>query len=228
VPNSANAAVPRPRIFLIHATPLAIAPIADSFARLWPAAELCNLLDDSLSADLAKTGQLDAAMMRRFLTLATYARDAGATGILFTCSAFGPAIEACRSALPLPLLKPNEAMIDEALAQGGTIGLLATFAPSLASMEQEFAERAAALGVRAHLVLRAVPGAFQALQRGDAAGHDAAIAHEAAALAGCDRICFAQFSMSSAANAAATASGRPVLTTPDSAVQRLRELLAGG
>jgi hypothetical protein len=38
------------RIALIHALKHSIAPIEESFARLWPDASLMNLLDDSLSA----------------------------------------------------------------------------------------------------------------------------------------------------------------------------------
>ncbi|MBN8897019.1 MAG: arylsulfatase, partial [Rhodospirillales bacterium] len=131
------------RIALIHALKHSVAPIEAAFARLWPEARLMNLLDDSLSADLARDGALTQAMTERFLTLARYARGTGADGILFTCSAFGPCIDACAKALaPIPVLKPNEAMIEEAVALAGPhgrIGLMATFAPTLASMPPEFA-----------------------------------------------------------------------------------------
>ncbi|WP_048862350.1 arylsulfatase, partial [Acidisphaera rubrifaciens] len=131
------------RIALIHALRNSVAPAGEAFARLWPEARIANLLDDSLSADLAAEGRLTPAMERRFLTLARYAVDCGADGILFTCSAFGPCIEACAAALsPLPVLKPNEAMIEAAVEQAGPrgrIGLLATFAPTLDSMPPEFA-----------------------------------------------------------------------------------------
>ncbi len=40
-------------------------PIIDVFAGLWPEARLRNLLDDSLSADLAREGRLTAAMTGR-------------------------------------------------------------------------------------------------------------------------------------------------------------------
>src|SRR5215831_17742841 len=97
------------RIALIHALRHSIAPVEEAFARLWPEARLANLLEDSLSADLAASGVLTPAMTERFLTLARYAAWCGARGILFTCSAFGPCIEACAAALaPIPVLKPNE------------------------------------------------------------------------------------------------------------------------
>ena len=57
------------RITLIHALKHSIVPIEASFARLWPDARLMNLLDDSLSADLARDGGLTDAMTERFLGL---------------------------------------------------------------------------------------------------------------------------------------------------------------
>src|ERR1700743_1928850 len=102
------------RIALVHALKHSLVPIAASFAKLWPEATLMNLLDDSLSADLACDGRLTPEMTDRFLTLGRYAVSTGANAILFTCSAFGPCIEAvARELAPMPVLKPNEAMIEQ-------------------------------------------------------------------------------------------------------------------
>ena len=110
------------RLALIHALRHSPPPIEEAFARLWPGQTLMNLLDDSLSADLAREGKLTPRMTERFLTLARYAAGTGADGILFTCSAFGPCIEACaRDLAPMPVLKPNEAMIEEAITKGKRI-----------------------------------------------------------------------------------------------------------
>jgi hypothetical protein len=213
------------RIALIHALKHSIAPIEQAFARLWPEAVLANLLDDSLSTDLAREGALSPAMTERFLTLARYAASCGADGILFTCSAFGPCIDACaRELSPMPVLKPNEAMIDEAVAHAGAsgrIGLLATFAPTLATMPAEFA----AVAPQVTLVPALASDALAALNRGDAAAHDRLAAEAARPLEGCDVVALAQFSLSSAAPLVAQSTGRTVLTTPDSAVRKLRRLL---
>src|SRR5262245_32315219 len=113
------------RITLIHALKHSVAPIEAAFARAWPEVRLMNLLDDSLSADLARDGKLTDAMTDRFLALGDYAAATGADAILFTCSAFGPCIEAvARAHAPMPVLKPNEAMIEQAVAMGKRIGLL--------------------------------------------------------------------------------------------------------
>jgi Asp/Glu/hydantoin racemase len=207
------------RIALIHALRHSPPPIEAAFAKLWPGPRLMNLLDDSLSADLARDGRLTEDMTRRFLTLARYAAGTGAQGILFTCSAFGPCIEACaRDLAPLPVLKPNEAMIEEATKLGTRIGLLATFPGTLESMPPEFPP-----GVT--VVPKLAEGALAALDRGEAATHDRLAAEAAKALADCDAIALGQFSLARAAPLVAAATGRPVLTTPESAVRKLRALL---
>lgn len=210
------------RIALVHALAHSVAPINEALARDWPQAARMNLLDDSLSADLAVGGRgLDAAMHERFQRLAQYAVDCGSDAILFTCSAFGPCIEAvARRHAPLPVLKPNEAMVDEAVAHGGRIGLVASFGPTLASMPAEFPSQA-------KLSTALAEGALAALNAGDAAGHDERVAQAALSLKaqGCALIALAQFSLARARPAVARATGLPVLTTVDSAVARLRRML---
>ena len=179
-----------------------------------------NLLDDSLSADLACDGRLTEAMTDRFRALGRYVAAAGADAILFTCSAFGPCIEqVARDQAPKPVLKPSEAMIEQAVAKGRRIGLLSTFPPTLASMPREFP-------ASVEIVPKLAEGALAALDRGDHARHDRLVAEAARDLRDCDVIACAQFSMAAAAPKVADASGRPVLTTPDSSVLKLKELFA--
>ncbi|MHC2436340.1 aspartate/glutamate racemase family protein [Bradyrhizobium sp. USDA 4451] len=207
------------RITLIHALKHSIAPIEASFAKHWPEARLMNLLDDSLSADLARDGKLTDRMTERFLAIGQYAVGTGAEGILFTCSAFGPCIEAvARAHAPMPVLKPNEAMIEQAVAMGKRIGLLSTFPPTLASMPPEFPSSVT-------LVPKLADGALAALDRGDRAEHDRIVVEASRDLRDCDLIALAQYSMAPAAARVADITGREVLTTPDSAVLKLKALL---
>jgi hypothetical protein len=207
------------RIALIHALRHSPPPVEAAFREVWPQATPMNLMDDSLSEDLARDGGLTPAMTARFLTLARYAVDSGAAGILFTCSAFGLCIDAVKLAYPrIPVLKPNEAMIEEAEAAGRRIVLMASFAPTLASMPSEFPA-----GVSVIPVL--IPGALAALDRGDGDQHDRLAADIAATLPDCDAVALAQFSLARAAPLIARACGRRVLTTPGSAVLKLKRLL---
>jgi aspartate/glutamate racemase len=210
------------RVALIHALTHSITPINEAMAREWPQAARMNLMDDSLSADLlAAGGSLDAAMHERFHRLAQYAVDCGSHAILFTCSAFGPCIEAvARKHAPLPVLKPNEAMIADAAALGLRVGLLATFGPTLASMRPEFPPAV-------QLECALAEGALEALNAGDTQRHDALIRQAALDLTrrGCGVIALAQFSMARARSPVAEATGLPVLTTVDSAVAALKRRL---
>lgn len=211
------------RIALIHALAHSPAPINAALARDWPEAERMNLLDDSLSADLARSGGLDAAMTARFIALADYAVGSGADAILFTCSAFGPCIDAVkRRHREIPVFKPNEAMIDDAVATGARIGLVASFGPTLASMPAEFP-------AGTDIFTALAGGALEALDAGDGERHDELVAAAARRLVdeGAGIIALAQFSLARAARTVGARCGVPVLTTVDSAVRRLRQALGG-
>ena len=217
----------KPRVVLLHGTPVAVEPIQRAFATRWPEAEIVNLLDDSLSVDRAKDHDLTPRMFERFVELGGYAHRIGAEAILVTCSAFGPAIERMARELPVPVLKPNEAMFREAIGRGRRIGMLATFAPSVLTMTEEFEQFVGEAGAQATLETIVVEGAMDALRKGDAARHNALIAARAPELAHCDAIMLAHFSTSRALAAVTAAIGTPVLTAPDAAVDRIRAAIAG-
>jgi Asp/Glu/hydantoin racemase len=216
------------RITLIHAVTVAIEPVHAAFRSLWPKALCSNLLDDSLSPDRARDRELTESMTGRIRALAKYAASTGAEGILFTCSAFGPAIEVAAGETSMPVLKPNEAMFDAALAQGSRIGMLATFPPSVESMEAELHEQAARQGKQVVIETVCVPAARAALRRGDAASHNRLLAEAAPALSHCDTVMLAHFSTAQAASSVSAVLGRDVLTSPAAAVMKLRRLLMGG
>jgi aspartate/glutamate racemase len=213
------------RVALIHALAHSVAPINEEMAREWPSCERMNLLDDSLSADLARSGRgLDALMHQRFEQLAAYAEGTGAQAILFTCSAFGSCIEAVARRRPgMPVLKPNEAMVAEAAASGQRVGLIVSFEPTLATMPSEFP-------AGTPVVTRFAQGAMQALDRGDTTEHDARVVQAALWLQqqGCGVIALAQFSMARAQKAVKQALELPVLTSPGSTVRVLRQRLVRG
>ena len=222
-----------PRIALIHATPLAIEPVNSSFKKLWPEASLQNILDDSLSKDHAAVGHLTADMVERFIDLAQYAKRAGCQGILFTCSAFGEAIEAAAIAVGIPTLKPNEAMFEDALrvaletnpnaAEVLNIGLVATFAASIVSMSEEFNALTVGLERQVQLHTLFVPHAMDALAQGHAEEHHKLIAEGIQSMPVCDVTMLAQFSMAAAQTLAQTKTTTHILTSPECAVLALQK-----
>jgi Asp/Glu/hydantoin racemase len=218
---------PHARIALIHAVAVAIVPTHQAFIELWPEATCTNLLDDSLGPDRAHDPGLVPAMCNRIVSLAEYAVASGADGVLFTCSAFGAAIEAAAARLTRPVLKPNEAMFEAALAAGNRVGMLATFAPAVLGMEAEFRELAASSGrPDAHLKTVCVPEAMVALQAGDSNRHNSLLAAAAHQLQGYDVVMLAQFSMAQAQVSVELAIGGRVLNSPAAAVAKMLALIS--
>ena len=216
-----------PRVVLIHAIEMAINPIMKAFKVHWPEVETINILDDSLSRDRAKSDVLDGKMMGRFLRLGEYALSIDADGILFTCSAFGPAIEAVAKQHKIPVLKPNEAMFSMALKQGKNIGMLVTFENSIKVMSQEFDAMAKTRNSAATLNVKLVKDAISILKQGLIDEHNRLIADTAKELKDCDALMLAQFSMANAWNAVSEQLDIPILTAPDAAAKLMKEKILG-
>jgi ethanolamine utilization microcompartment shell protein EutS len=172
-------------------------------------------------------------MVERFIDLAQYAKRAGCQGILFTCSAFGEAIEAAASAVGIPTLKPNEAMFEDALrvasdtnpnaAEVLNIGLVATFAASIVSMSEEFKALTVGLERQVRLHTLFVPHAMNALAQGHAEEHHKLISEGIQSMPVCDVTMLAQFSMAAAQTLAQTKTTTHILTSPECAVLALQK-----
>lgn len=214
-----------PRIALIHATVVSMDPTEAAFRQLWPEADTFHLLDSSLSTDRAAAGRLTEDLAARIGLFADYAVARKADGILYCCSAFGPAIEAAAAAAPVPTLKPNESMFARALEIGGDLAMLVTFRDSIGSMETEFAEMKKARGSRATIRSILVEDARDAIDAGDAATHNRLIAEAAAKIGACSAVLLAHFSMDRARAAVESVVGVPVLSPPSEAVAHLAKLI---
>jgi Asp/Glu/hydantoin racemase len=193
-----------------------------AFRTHWPEARAVSLLDESLQLDAANHDYDGPAFSERIVTLAKYQVATGAAGLLFTCSAFSDAIKAAGRALDVPVLRPDEAAIEHALAIGKPVRVLCTFAPTFPVVKKlvaEFREDPAQ-----PVTFELVEGALKAMRKGDSARHDALIA-EAAARASEPVLVLGQYSMARAAGLVEKQAGRPPITGPAHAVQMLRELV---
>ncbi|HUS55467.1 MAG TPA: aspartate/glutamate racemase family protein [Thermohalobaculum sp.] len=210
------------RIGLVHATSLAVEPTLTAFHQHWMAAQLVSLIDESLQLDAANTNYDGPSFTQRILMLAEYQVANGAEALLFTCSAFSDAIKAAGRALDVPVLRPDEAAIEQALAIGQPVRVLCTFAPTVRVVQKLVAEfrEDPALPVAFELV----EGALEAIHAGNATRHDTLIA-EAAARATEPVLVLSQYSMARAAELVEKQAGRAAITGPAHAVRMLRKLV---
>ena len=182
-----------------------------------------SILDEALSMDSATHRVPQSELDRRIVDLARYAERLRPDGILYTCSAFGEGIEQAARTSKLPVHKPNEAMFDAAFSYGNNIAMIYTFPPSVEGMEREFYETAQLKKSKAKLRSVFAEGARDALEAGDGEKHNTLIADVATDLAArVDAILLAHFSMASAAHAVRRSVDIPVLTSPESAIEKMK------
>lgn len=214
-----------PNIVLFHVHKDAMNAAVTAFERDWPEARISNLLEDGLFQWVNEAGGVVPEMYDAFHRLTDYAVGRGADGILYSCSAFRECIDACIESFDIPMLKPNDAMIEAALDAGDRIAVLATVGPTITSISAEIAEMARAAGRDVTLTSHMVQGAFEAMASGDGSTHDRLVANAAAEIRDADVIVLAQFTLARAVPAVAAVTDIPVLNSPGAAVAKMRALL---
>lgn len=218
------------RIGVLTPVDVAFPAVKDAFAELWPEPELVCVLDESLYADFVNPDftvdpQLPDEAYERVADLLRYSRKSGADGIIFCGSVFGALVEAGREGMDIPVLTSFEGMIEAAFAQGSRLGIVTTAEGSLHCLSGDVVRYAEARGLDYTIDSRIADGAFQKILAGDRDGADAMVADAAADLTDCDSLMLGQFSMGLAADKIAAMPGRPVLTAPRGAVEKLKRSL---
>jgi Asp/Glu/hydantoin racemase len=213
------------RVFLVHPTPLAIAPIDQAFKTLWPRAQTLNLLDESLYADIPQDGTLAPAIYDRVASLLRHCEASGADGILFSGSTFGPAVDKARANMRVPVLRAEEAMMEQAVTLGERILLVCTAKRAMPVVRGPLDAAAKRAGVTRTISELWVKGARDAITSGDVATHDQLIAEQVMAAGDFDVIIFGQISMVPAQVPLPPEIARRIVIGPDATVARMRALI---
>ncbi|MBE1577088.1 hypothetical protein ACFORH_07920 [Amycolatopsis roodepoortensis] len=200
-----------PRIALISATPAAIPPAVSALESGFPQARPWNILDDRLLADGGEDGRTPA-LDDRMRRLIEYAVAGGADGVLLTCSLYGEITKQVEA--PVPLLAPDEAAFDDALAGGhDRILVVASLAAALSDSTARFEQAARDKGVDVEVGGLLAPGRL--VESCQAQGR------------GWDLVLLAQYSLAPAADELSSALGVPVVSGPRSAAARLKAVIGG-
>jgi Asp/Glu/hydantoin racemase len=153
------------------------------------------------------------------------AAEAGADLVVVTCSSIGPAVDASRDFLDVPVLRIDEPMADEAVRLGTRIGVVATLSSTLEPTAELVRQRAREAGKEVEVTARVCVGAFEALQAGDRDRHDELVREGLReVISGSDVVVLAQASMARVVETLDDV-GVPVLSSPRLAMQRVAELL---
>ena len=208
-------------IALIHALEESEEPIQQSFKKNWPDVKLNQYADFELSKDRAR-GLDEAIIRQRIINLGKSAVEDGVDAILYTCSAFGDAINAAKEQINVPVFRPNESAFDEAIIKEETVHILVTFIPSLELLVNEFKTMSKGLNIDVKGYL--VDGALHDLKNDLVDSHNKKIMQAINKIPENETVILGQFSMARASDVIAKEMpNRVVLNTPDASVLRLRD-----
>ena len=216
-----------PTIGFVHTVLSLPATFAALAEELTPEVEIFHIVDESLLSVTRKGGTLTPLTRRRVLDHILSAADAGADVVVVTCSSIGPAVDTSHAFAPVPVVRIDEAMADEAVRRGRRIGVLATLRTTLEPTTDLVERRAARAGTPVTVVPRLCDGAFEALAAGDPDTHDQLVREGLRRLVqDVDVVVLAQASMARlAVGVPAGEPTVPVLSSPRLGMQRVAELV---
>jgi Asp/Glu/hydantoin racemase len=219
----------RRTLALLHTSHVLVPCFARLCNRIIPEIAVFHMVDESLIRNTIAHHGLRKETTRRVLKLIECARDGGADAVLVTCSSIGPAVPLARQVFDFPIVRVDEAMAEQAVSVGSRIGVLATLSttlePTVALLHDVAAARSRSIQVEPCLC----DGAFEAVLAGDHATHDRIVSEALLGLADrVDVVVLAQASMAGLLERLPPGDlACPVLSSPESAVRRAREIFYG-
>ena len=215
------------KLVLVHTVSPLLAVFDELAAELLPGVRLMHVLDEPLLEQVRQRGHLAVEDSARLQTHVRLAEQVGAQVVLVTCSTISPCVDDVVPDARIPVIKIDEAMIAEAVAQGTRIGVIATNETTLEPTRQALQTRADACGKAIEIELVLVEHALPALLAGDGETHDRLVKEAAIELAQhADVIVLAQASMARVLDVISeTELSIPLLDSPHLALGRIKQFL---
>lgn len=216
------------KVAVVHTSAVSLKVLNDLFATIIPEAEIFNIIDDSLLAEVKTAGHPTPFLIKRMCCYYQLAEESAADLIFNQCSSVGEAADIAALTISTPVLKVDEAMARKAVELGSRIAVVATVAstvaPSCRLVEKMAKEAGKAVEVKSCLV----DGALEILMKEGPEKHNQmVIAKVEEAEKNADVIVLAQGSMI-VLEPLLSHIKIPVLTSPRLGVEYARKLLALG
>jgi aspartate/glutamate racemase len=187
-------------------------------AKKAPQLRMLHLLDEAVFERIRNRGRLEVEDVERLASHVRTARDAGARGILVTCSTLSPCVDDLPADLRTGVLKVDEVLMREAVRRGGKTLIAATNFATLEPSKQTLMQA----GAQEEPGTVLIEGAFAAFQSGDFNAHDELLRQGLLDLQDrADTIVLAQASMARVMDQLPPELQSKVLSSPDLAIQAL-------
>lgn len=216
------------KIVMIHTSPVSLNDLKELVKEKMPEVELVNIIDDSLLEEVKGNGGLTPAIISRMMTYVQTAASLKPDLIFNQCSSVGEAFDIAKKCTDIPTLKIDEAMAEKAVSLGKKIAVIATVASTMKPSCNLVRTKAKEAGKEVEVKEYLVNGALDILMKEkNVEKHNQLVLNEInKACEECDVVVLAQGSMTAILPYLKETS-KPVLTSPEMAIARAKEMLYG-
>ncbi|WP_071441417.1 aspartate/glutamate racemase family protein [Traorella massiliensis] len=216
------------KIVMIHTSPVSLNDLKELVKEKMPDVELVNIIDDSLLEEVKGNGGLTPAIISRMMTYVQTAASLKPDLIFNQCSSVGEAFDIAKKCTDIPTLKIDEAMAERAVSLGKKIAVIATVASTMKPSCNLVRTKAKEAGKEVEVKEYLVNGALDILMKEkNVEKHNQLVLNEInKACEECDVVVLAQGSMTAILPYLKETS-KPVLTSPEMAIDRAKEMLYG-
>ncbi len=213
------------KVAIVHTSLVSHKDLNELFKKYAPEAEIVNIVDDSLLAEVVKNGCANWHTVNRLCKYFDAAASMGVDLIFNQCSSVGEAAEIASKTVEVPFLRVDDAMAEEAVRLGKRIGVVATVDSTVKPSCNIVKCKAAEAKKDAEVVSYLVSGAMEILMKEGPKRHNEYVLKEIQKCEReCDVIVLAQGSMV-AILPELDIIKKPVLTSPELGVKKAVKLL---
>ena len=215
------------KIFIIHTSNVSYYDLQKLCAEIIPEVEVRNIVDDSLLQEVKTVGHITPDIISRMCSYYKTAEMLGADLILNQCSSVGEAAAIAAKCVNVPVLRIDRPMAERAVEMGKRIAVVATVASTVAPSCGLVEQAAKDMGKEVDVIPYLIDGALDILMKEGQARHNQFVLET---LKKCEKevdvIVLAQGSMTVLIPELG-AIEKPVLTSPEMGIRRVREMLFG-
>ncbi len=214
------------KVSLLHTVKSVYETFADELVSAYgKPLEVDNAVDEFLVTNAQKKGFFPPENKRR-LYLDLLAISQGEPDLLIvTCSSLTPFISEFKKDFDFPILSIDEEMCRRAALAGGNIAVLATAPTTVKPTVERIEAELSAIGKDGVVTSFLDAEAMTLLKAGDGLGHDARIADIARKAVDADVLVLAQASMARSEHLVSEVTGKLVLSSPKTCIDKALELL---
>ena len=218
-----------PIITMIHT----VFPIVDNLKAIFEkklgnqSATIYNIVDDSILPRILNNGSISPEIASTVYQHISSAEKIGSAIILVTCSSISEVVDMVSPLVPIPVIKIDDVMTDEAVKVADTIGVVATIETTLNPTMNQLKKKMVKAGKDINIVPLLCSDAYKALiNEGNPEKHDLLLYEGIEKIIeDVDAIVLAQASMARLLPKLRKLTNKPILTSPESAVEKVLGLL---